>query len=85
MRIDEFTERTEEESKKELEDYRRFVYIKLNTLPDTSVNQDTSTPKSSSVTELKEVQIESQVPRSHSEAIEPMPIEFEQLKLEVKI
>ena len=52
VRIDEFVERTEEETKKELEDYRRFFYIKLDTLSDTSVNKETSTPESSLVTEL---------------------------------
>ena len=40
VRIDEFAKKTEEESKKEPEDYKRFVYIEPNTLPDTSINKD---------------------------------------------
>ena len=39
VKVNEFVEKTEEESKKELEDYRRFVYIGHDTLPDTSVNK----------------------------------------------
>ena len=80
VRIDEFVERTEEERKKELEDYRRFVYIEPDTLPDTSVNKETSTPESSSVTELQEVQTESQGPKSHFEVTEPMPTESKKLE-----
>ena len=73
VRIDKFVERTEEESKKEPKDYRRFFYIELDTLPGTSANKEASTPESFSVTELQEVQIESQGPESHYEPTKPMP------------
>ena len=36
VRIDEFVEKSEEESCKELEDYRKFIYYEPNTLPVTS-------------------------------------------------
>ena len=85
VRIDECAKKSEEENKKEPEDYRRFVYIEPNTLRVTSVNKDISTPESSSVTKLQEVQTESQGPESHFEAIKPMLIESEQPKLEVEI
>ena len=52
MRIDEFVERTKEESKKELEDYKRFVNIEPDTLPNTYVNKETSSIKPSIVTKL---------------------------------
>ena len=51
VKVDEFTKKTEEESKKEPKDYRRFVYIKLDTLPDTSVNKEATSSKPSTVTE----------------------------------
>ena len=70
VRIDEFAERTKEESKKEPKDYKRFFYIELDTFPDTSINQETSTPESSSVTKLQEVLTKSQGLKSQSEAIE---------------
>ena len=34
MRIDEFVERSEEESNKEPEDHRRFIYYEPNALPE---------------------------------------------------
>ena len=46
LRIDEFVERSEEESNKEPEDYRRFVYYEPNTLPNLSESKETSPPKS---------------------------------------
>lgn len=52
VKVDEFAKRSEEESKREPEDYRRFVSIELDTIPDTSANQESSTPESS-VTELQ--------------------------------
>ena len=52
VKVDEFSKKTKEERKKEPEDYRRFFYIKPDTLPDTSINKETSTPESSSVTEV---------------------------------
>ena len=52
VRIDEFAERAKEERKKELENYRKFIYIELDTLLDTSINKETSTIKSSLVTKL---------------------------------
>ena len=33
VRIDEFVEKSEEESSKEPKDYRRFIYYEPNTLP----------------------------------------------------
>lgn len=54
VKVDEFAERTEEERKREQEDYRRFVFIEPDTVPDTSINQETSTPESS-ITKLQEV------------------------------
>ena len=59
MKVDEFAEKSEEESKKVPEDYRRFVYIEPDIVLSTPFNQESSTPKSS-VTESQEVQIESQ-------------------------
>ena len=85
MRIDEFEEKTEEESKKELEDYTRFVYIESNTLPDTSINKETSSTEPNIVTELQEVQTESQGPKSHPEATEPMPTKSEQPEPKVEV
>ena len=38
VKVDEFVERTKKESKKELEDYRRFVYIEPDTLPSIPIN-----------------------------------------------
>ena len=57
VKVDEFAERTEEESKREPKDYRRFLFIEPDIVPVTSENQESSTPESS-VTELQEVQIE---------------------------
>ena len=85
VRIDEFVEKTEEESKKEPEDYRRFVYIEPDTLPNTSINKEIASTEPSMVTELQEVQTESQGLESQSEATEPMPTESEQLEPEVEI
>ena len=54
VNVDEFAERTKEESKKEPEDYRRFFFI--DTFPDTFVSKNTSSIKPSIVIELQEVQ-----------------------------
>ena len=43
VKVDEFVEKTEEESKKEPEDYKRFVFI--DTLPDTFVSKNTASIK----------------------------------------
>ena len=51
VRIDEFAKKTEEERKKEPEDYRRFIFIEPDTLPDTSINKETASIKTSTVTE----------------------------------
>ena len=85
VRIDEFAEKTKEERKKKLKDYRRFSYIEPDTLPDTSVNKETSSTEPSIVTELQEVQTKSQGLESHFEAIKPMPTNFEKPKPEVEI
>ena len=76
VKVDEFVERTEKERKRELEDYMRFIYIEPNIVPDTSVNQETSTPESLVIV-LQEVQIELQELESHLDATEPMPTKFE--------
>ena len=77
VRIDEFVEKAEEKTKKELEDYRRFVYFKSDTFLGISDNKETSSLGPSIVTELQEVQTESQELELHSEATELMPIESE--------
>ena len=62
VRIDEFAEKSEEESNKEPEDYRRFVYYEPDTLPNLSGSQKYSppeSPKSPKATELQRVQPES--------------------------
>ena len=68
VKVDEFAEKTEEESKKEPEDYKIFVFI--DTLPDTSVNKKTTSTKPNIVTELQEVQTKSQGLEPQSEAID---------------
>ena len=64
VKVDEFVEKTEEESKKEPEDYKRFDYIEPNTLPEISLNYEIASTKPSIVIELQEVQTESQGPES---------------------
>ena len=76
VKVDEFAERTREESKKESKDYRRFVFIEPDAVPDKYINQETSTLESS-VIELQEIQTELQEPKSHSDATKPMPTESE--------
>ena len=46
VRIDEFAERSEEESSKEPKDYKRFFFYEPNTYPIISKGNDASTPKS---------------------------------------
>ena len=68
MRIDEFVEKSEEESNKELEDYKIFIYYEPDTLPNLSKRKEASSlvfPKSPIVTELQTVQ-----PKSQSEGTE---------------
>ena len=76
VKVDEFAEKSEEESKKVPEDYRRFIYIEPDTIPSTPVNQESSTPELS-MTELQEVSTESQTvltelmePKLHTDIIE---------------
>ena len=57
MKVDEFVEKTTEESKKEPEDYRRFIFI--DTLLDTSVNKRTVSVEPSIATKLEIVQTKS--------------------------
>ena len=76
VKVDEFVERTKEESKREQEDYRRFVFIELDTIPGTSVNHESSTPKSS-ITKLQEVQTELHVLKLHSDTTEQVSTESE--------
>ena len=62
VRIDEFVERSEEESKKEPKDYKRFVYYEPNTLPNLFERKEASSlelPNSPMVIELQEVKTES--------------------------
>ena len=66
MKVDEFAEKTTEESKKELEDYRRFIFI--DTLLDTSINKRIVSTKPRT-TKLEIVQTELQGPESQIEAI----------------
>ena len=73
VRIYRIAERSEEESKKELEDYRRFVYYELDTLPDLFEAKETSPPKipkSPMITKLQKVKTESQRPESQKEGPE---------------
>ena len=44
VKVDEFAKKSEEESKRIPEDYRRFVYIEPDTVPSTPFNQEFSTP-----------------------------------------
>ena len=46
VRIDEFVEKSEEERKKELEDYRRFIYYEPDTLLNLSKRKEASPSKS---------------------------------------
>ena len=62
VRVDEFAKKTEEKSKKEAEDYRRFVFI--DTLLDTSFNKNTTSTDPSIATELDIIQTELQEPKS---------------------
>ena len=57
VKVDEFVEKTVKESKKEPEDYRRFIFI--DTISDTSVNKRIVPAEPSSATELKIVPTES--------------------------
>ena len=85
VRIDEFVEKAEKETKKEPEDYKRFVYFESYTLPGIFENKETSFVEDNLVTELQEVQTKSQGPESQSKAIESMPTKSEQPELEVEV
>ena len=77
VRIDEFVEKSEEESYKEPEDYQKFIYYEPNTLPNTSEGNKASppgSPKSPSATELQLVQPEPAT-KSQSEGAELMQAE----------
>ena len=50
VKVDEFAEKTEEERKKEPEDYRRFFFI--DTLLDTSINRKTVSTETNIATNL---------------------------------
>ena len=69
VKVDEFVEKIVEESKKEPEDYRRFIFI--HTILDTSNNKISVPTKLSVATELEIVQTESQGPELQTEATEP--------------
>ena len=75
VRIDEFAEKSEEESNKEPNDYKRFVYYEPDTLQNLSERNEASpleSPKSQKATELQPMQPESQSegPKLQSEATE---------------
>ena len=53
VRIDEFAEKVKEESKKELEEYKRFVYYEFDTLPGIFDNKETSSAEPIVVTKLQ--------------------------------
>lgn len=77
VRIDEFAEKIEKESKKEPKDYKKFVYIEPDTFPDTC--KETTSTEPSIVTESQEeVQSESQSTESQSEATKQVSTEPEQ-------
>ena len=60
--IDEFAEKSEEESNKESEDYRIFIYYEHDAQPNLSERKETApheSPKSQTITELQTVQPES--------------------------
>ena len=57
MKVDEFAEKTEEESKKEPEDYMRFVFIDIFIY--TYINKNTTSTEPNKVIELHEVQTKS--------------------------
>ena len=46
VKIDEFVEKSEEESHKDREDYRRFFYYEPDTLPNLPERKETSSPES---------------------------------------
>ena len=85
VKVDEFAEKTKEEGKMEPEDYKRFVYIEPDTLPNTFVNKDTSYTEPSKTIELQEVQTESHEPESHSEATKLILTKSKQPELELEI
>ena len=57
VKVDEFEKRTVEESSKELEDYRRFIFI--DTIPDTPINKRKIPAKPNLATKLEIVPTES--------------------------
>ena len=83
VKFDEFAKMTEEESKKEPEDFKRFFFI--DTVPETSFNKKTTSTKPSTIIKLQEVQTKSQGPESHSKTTEPMPTESKQQKPKVEV
>ena len=56
VKVDEFVEKIEEESKNEPKDYKRFIFI--DTFPDTSINRNTASIEPNIATKLQEVQTE---------------------------
>ena len=77
MWVDEFVEKIAEESSKELQDYRRFIFI--NTLPDTSANKRIVSTEPIIATELEVVQTKLQ-----NKATKSIAIELEQPKPKVE-
>lgn len=63
MRIDEFVEKSEEESNKEPKDYIKFIYFELDRFPNLIGSQQTSpidSPKCLEAIKLHPAQLESQ-------------------------
>ena len=68
VKVDEFTEKTKNESNKELEDYRRFIFI--DTTLGTSVKKSTVLVESNSATEQEIVPTESQESEAQTKSTE---------------
>ena len=68
MKVDEFVEKTTKERNKELEDYRRFIFI--DTIPNTSINKRTILVEPNSITEQETIPTESQEPEPQIESTE---------------
>ena len=75
VKVDEFAEKTTNESNKEPEDYRRFIFI--DTISDTSVNKRTVPAEPNLATELEIVPTESQESEAQTESTESQTITTE--------
>ena len=73
VRIDEFVERSEEESNKEPNDYKRFIYYEPNTLPNLSKEKEASPTTSPEATKLQTMQ------ESHSHSLNNLSYSLKEL------